>query len=83
MNSVREFCDIAFGCLGLDYNKFVVTDPQFYRPAEVEVLQGNASKALRKFGWAPTIGLKEIISEMVDADMQRLEPGPCQAEAIK
>jgi GDPmannose 4,6-dehydratase len=72
-HSVRDFCDIAFGYLGLDYRKYVVTDPQFYRPAEVEVLQGDASKARAVLGWVPTIDLKELVTEMVRADLERLK----------
>jgi GDPmannose 4,6-dehydratase len=72
-HSVREFCEYAFGCLDLDYKKYVKVDPRFYRPAEVEVLQGDASKARRILGWEPTIGLGEIVREMVTADMVRLQ----------
>jgi GDPmannose 4,6-dehydratase len=72
-HSVREFCQHAFGCLDLDYEKYVKVDPRFYRPAEVEVLQGDASKARRVLGWKPLVGLAEIVREMVAADMSRLQ----------
>jgi GDPmannose 4,6-dehydratase len=71
-HSVRDFCDYAFGCLGLDYKKYVVTDPQFYRPAEVDVLEGNAAKAHEILGWSPTVSLADLVKEMVDADLKRL-----------
>jgi GDPmannose 4,6-dehydratase len=71
-HSVREFCEIAFSRLGLDYKKYVVTDPQFYRASEAEVLQGNAGKAREVLGWEPKIGLVELVTEMVDSDLQRL-----------
>ena len=71
-HSVRDFCELAFSCVGLDYKNYVVTDPQFYRPAEAEVLQGNPAKAREILGWSPTIGLAEIVKEMVDADMKGL-----------
>lgn len=71
-HSVRDFCDYAFGCLGLDYKKYVVTDPQFYRPAEVDVLEGNAGKAREILGWSPTVSLADLVKEMVEADLKRL-----------
>ncbi|MGD9542324.1 GDP-mannose 4,6-dehydratase, partial [Methylocystis sp.] len=57
---------------GLDMEKFVVIDPEFYRPAEVDVLLGDSSKAQRVLGWKPEIDLREMICEMVDADLDRL-----------
>jgi len=68
-HSVREFCEAAFGCLGLDYRDFVVVDDRFFRPAEVEVLKGDSSKARRILGWSPRLGFKEIVEEMVKADV--------------
>ena len=72
-HSVRDFCRHAFGCLDLDYERYVKVNPRFYRPAGVEVLQGDASKARRVLGWEPTIRLGEIVREMVAADMARLQ----------
>jgi GDPmannose 4,6-dehydratase len=72
--SVRDFCRIAFERVGLDYSKYVVTDPKFFRPAEVEVLQGDASKARKVLGWAPTRTFEQVIEEMVDEDLRRLQP---------
>ena len=70
-HSVREFLEVAFGHVGLDYRDYVVTDPQFYRPAEVELLLGDASKARRVLGWKPTHTFEQIIREMVDEDLRR------------
>lgn len=70
--TVRDMCRIAFDHAGLDMEKFVVIDPAFYRPAEVDVLLGDSSKAQRVLGWKPQIDLREMICEMVDADLERL-----------
>ncbi|HET9147915.1 MAG TPA: GDP-mannose 4,6-dehydratase [Acetobacteraceae bacterium] len=70
--SVREFCALAFGAAGLEMNDHVRTDPALLRPAEVDVLQGDASKARDKLGWAPTVTLEQLAAEMVAADMARL-----------
>ncbi len=69
--TVRDMCRIAFEHLGLEMEKHLVIDPAFYRPAEVDVLLGDASKARAKLGWAPKIALRQLIEEMVDADMER------------
>ena len=68
--SVREFCAIAFERVGLDYEDFVTVDPRFYRPAEVDLLQGDASKARRRLGWEPEVSFRELVEGMVDADLQ-------------
>ena len=70
--SVREFCRLAFARVGLNYEKFVTIDPKFNRPAEVDVLQGDASKARQKLGWRPLTSLEELVGMMVDADMERV-----------
>jgi GDPmannose 4,6-dehydratase len=70
--SVRDFCAIAFEHLGLRYEDHVRTDPRFFRPAEVDVLLGNAAKARKKLGWAPKTSLRDLVAMMVDADMRRL-----------
>lgn len=72
-HSVRDLCQIAFSHLDLDYKDFVVTDPEYVRPAEVDVLLGDASKAKRLLDWQPEVGFEEMIKMMVDADMQRLQ----------
>src|SRR3954470_13994559 len=71
--TVRDMCRIAFAHAGLDMDKYIVIDPAFFRPAEVDVLLGNPAKAKEKLGWAPQISLEEMIVEMVDADLARLK----------
>jgi GDPmannose 4,6-dehydratase len=68
-HSVRELCEIAFGEVGLDYREFVKVDERYYRPAEVDQLIGDASKARRVLGWEPTYTFQELIKEMVAADL--------------
>lgn len=70
--TVRDMCKIAFEHAGLDIDKHLVIDPDLFRPAEVDVLLGNPSKAKNAFGWEATITLEEMIVEMVDADLRRL-----------
>ncbi len=71
--TVRDMCRIAFEHVGLDMNKYVVIDPAFYRPAEVEVLLGDPAKARATLGWEPQISLDALIKEMVDADLERVK----------
>ncbi len=71
-HSVREFCKIAFSHIGLDYNDYVIQDEKFYRPAEVDLLISDPSKARTVLGWEPSTNFKELVTMMVDADMQRL-----------
>ena len=68
--SVREFCELAFGCAGLDYKDFVDIDPRYLRPTEVDVLQGDPSKARRKLDWEPTTTVEALARMMVDADLE-------------
>jgi GDPmannose 4,6-dehydratase len=68
-HSVREFLDEAFGCVELDWNEYVEIDPKYYRPAEVDMLVGDPSKARRVLGWEPTIGFKELVKLMVSHDL--------------
>jgi len=70
--TVRDMCELAFGHVGLDYNEFVEIDPRYMRPAEVDVLLGNAKKAEQKLGWRPETTLKDLISMMVEADLRRV-----------
>lgn len=70
--SVRDFCQVAFEHVGLDYRDYVTTDPAFLRPAEVDVLQGDASRARDRLGWEPETTFEDMVAEMVDADMARL-----------
>jgi GDPmannose 4,6-dehydratase len=71
-HSVREFCEIAFGHIDLDYKEFVVQDERFYRPAEVDLLISDPTKARSVLGWEPAVGFNELVTMMVDADMERL-----------
>ena len=72
--SVRDMCRIAFKHVGLTMEDHVVIDPSLFRPAEVDVLLGDATKAQTRLKWAPEVGLSEMICEMVDADLARLAP---------
>jgi GDPmannose 4,6-dehydratase len=72
-HSVRELVEVAFGCAGLDWKKYVVQDPALRRPAEVDLLVGDASKARRKFGWKPEVSFPELIRMMVEADLEKLK----------
>lgn len=69
--SIEEFCAMAFGQVGLDWREFVHTDAALLRPAEVEVLRGDAAKAHQRLGWAPSVTLEQMVAEMVEADMAR------------
>jgi GDPmannose 4,6-dehydratase len=71
-HSVREFCEIAFGHVGLDYKEFVVQDERFYRPAEVDLLVSDPSKAHAVLGWEPSVSFKDLVVMMVEADMERV-----------
>jgi GDPmannose 4,6-dehydratase len=70
---VREFCEEAFGCVGLDWAEYVTLDAKYLRPAEVDILVGDASKAKRILGWEPKTEFKELVRLMVEADIQMLE----------
>lgn len=70
--TVRDMCKLAFAHVGLDYEDHVIIDPQFFRPAEVEVLLGNPAKAERQLGWKPATSLASLIQMMVEADLNRV-----------
>ena len=72
-HSVRELLDEAFGHLGMDWQQFVEVDPRYFRPAEVDLLIGDATKARQKLGWQPEITFKELVQTMVDADLADLK----------
>jgi GDPmannose 4,6-dehydratase len=72
-HTVREFCELAFGAAGLDYQEHVEIDPRFIRPAEVELLLGDASKARSVLGWEPTYSFEALVAEMVEADLEGLD----------
>jgi GDPmannose 4,6-dehydratase len=71
--SIREFCQMAFGHVGLGMEDHVVVDERFLRPAEVDVLQGNPAKAKEKLGWTAETDLEALVAEMVEADLVRLK----------
>lgn len=72
-HSIREFLEVAFGSVGLDWKQHVEIDPRYYRPAEVDFLMGDYSKARRQLGWAPQTKFAELVKLMVDADIQLLK----------
>jgi GDPmannose 4,6-dehydratase len=71
-HSVREFCDLAFRRVGLDWTRYVRVDPRYERPSEVDHLRGDASKAQAELGWKPTVSFEELVNRMVDADVARV-----------
>jgi GDPmannose 4,6-dehydratase len=71
-HSVRELVESAFSHVGLDWRKHVTTDPKYMRPAEVDLLQADPSKARKELGWSPQVGFPELVAMMVDADLERL-----------
>jgi GDPmannose 4,6-dehydratase len=75
-HSVRDLVEVAFARVGLDWKKYVRTDPKMLRPAEVEHLIGNSTKARQQLGWQPTVDFTGLIQMMVDADLERLKSAP-------
>jgi GDPmannose 4,6-dehydratase len=69
-HSVREFCEAAFATLGLDYRDYVTQKSQFYRPGEIHILQGDATRAREKLGWQPSISFQELVQTMVEHDLE-------------
>lgn len=72
-HSVKEFVELAFKYVGLNWKDYLVIDKTFYRPAEVHLLKGDYSKAKKKLGWKPTVTFEELVKMMVDADLKRLD----------
>jgi GDPmannose 4,6-dehydratase len=72
-HSVREFCELAFGYVDLDYRDYVVQDERFMRPAEVDLLIGDSTRARKALGWRPKTNFQELVQMMVDADLQLLK----------
>jgi GDPmannose 4,6-dehydratase len=72
-HSIRELLDVAFGTVGLDWKNYVEVDPKLIRPAEVDVLCGDATKARQKLGWRPQVSFEELIKTMVEADLELLK----------
>ncbi len=75
-HSVREFCELAFGRLNLNWEDHVVVDEAFLRPAEVDLLVGDSSKAAEHLGWKPQTGFADLVEMMLDADLALLEGAP-------
>jgi GDPmannose 4,6-dehydratase len=71
-HSVRDLVEIAFAHVGLDWRAHVVIDPRFLRPAEVDVLLADPTKARTRLGWTPTVSFEQLVRSMVDADLERL-----------
>jgi GDPmannose 4,6-dehydratase len=80
-HSVREFCELAFGELGLDYRDYVEIDPRLQRPAEVDALVGDTSKARQVLNWAPTRTFRDLVKDMVSSDLRLLENKSCRETA--
>jgi GDPmannose 4,6-dehydratase len=78
-HSVRQLVELAFAHVGLDWREHVVTDPKFYRPAEVDLLLADPGKAKRELGWSPRMAFPELVATMVDADLERLRAGRREA----
>ena len=74
-HTVREFCELAFDAAGLDWEKYVKVDPQFLRPAEVDLLLADATKAKKKLGWTPKVSFKQLVKMMVESDIDLRGPG--------
>jgi GDPmannose 4,6-dehydratase len=78
-HSVWEFCELAFGALGLDWREYVVSDPAFTRPAEVDQLVGDASRARERLGWEPEVSFANLVTMMVESDQSQLRTHPSAA----
>jgi len=74
-HSVRDLCQLAFDCVGLDYRKYVASRPEFHRPAEVHILQGDATKARAELGWQPTCDFRQLVEMMVTHDLEIASKG--------
>jgi GDPmannose 4,6-dehydratase len=77
---VREFAELAFAHAGLDFERHVVVDPNFLRPAEVDHLVGDATKAREELGWQPRVSFRDLVELMVDADVERLAAARARPE---
>ncbi|HZY31426.1 MAG TPA: GDP-mannose 4,6-dehydratase, partial [Candidatus Methylomirabilis sp.] len=75
--------EIAFGAAGLDWKQYVVVDPKLLRPAEVELLQGDSTKARAELGWKPTVGFRDLIEMMVKADLEQTERARAKAQGTE
>ena len=82
-HSVKELVELAFGHVGLDWQKYVRLDPRFLRPAEVDQLLGDSSKARKTLGWTPKVDFKALVTMMVDADLERVRRVPGAAGSVE
>jgi GDPmannose 4,6-dehydratase len=80
-HTVREFCEVSFSRLRLDYEKYVMVDEQFFRPTEVDYLLGDATKARTRLGWEPRISFQQLVAEMTDAALEKLSMVPIRQDA--
>jgi GDPmannose 4,6-dehydratase len=71
-HTIRELCEYVFGQLGMNYKDYVIVDPKYYRPEELHMLKGDASKAKEILGWEPTTSFEEILTEMIDYWQKKL-----------
>jgi len=69
-HSVKEFVEMVFQKLGLDYKEYIEIDEKYFRPSEVDVLKGDASKARKELGWSPKVKFKQLIEMMVESDLE-------------
>jgi len=74
-HTVREFCEIAFSRVGLDYHDHVIIDERFFRPTETVQLSGNATKARQELGWKTSVSFQELVEMMVDTDLSMIKAG--------
>ena len=74
-HTVQRLVELAFAAVGLDWKKYVVTDPALVRPAEVDLLIGDPAKAKRQLGWEPEVSFEKLVEMMVEADLDRLKAG--------
>ncbi len=81
-HSVRDLVEVAFGHVGLEWQKYVTMDPKLIRPAEVEHLIGDSTKAKTQLGWAPSVDFKRLVTMMVDADLERVGAAPHLADRL-
>ena len=81
-HSIRDFLDIAFNYVDLDWHDFVEFDPRYLRPAEVELLIGDSTKAREKLGWQPSVTFEELVHLMVDADIEVLKKAQAIAQGF-
>jgi GDPmannose 4,6-dehydratase len=74
-HAVQELCEVAFGHAGLNWRDFVVQDQKYFRPAEVDLLVGDSTKAGKVLGWEPTVTFRQLVEMMVDEDIKAIQEG--------